>query len=560
MSRTGGQVLVDQLALHGVELAFCVPGESYLAVLDALHDAPIRLVTCRHEAAAANMAEAHGKLTGVPGICLVTRGPGATHASIGVHTADQDSTPLILLIGQVGREMLEREAFQEIDYRRMFNPMAKWVAQIESAARIPELLARAFTVATAGRPGPVVLALPEDMLVEEVDVADARPYVRVRTHPGSAELEQLRDLLERAERPFAIAGGGGWSAGAAADLLAFCEAAEVPVGTSFRCQDYVDNRSRAYAGHVGVGIDPPLARRIGESDLLLVVGARLGEMTTGGYTLVEPPLPRQMLVHVHAGAEELGRVFQPALPIHAGSTEFAAAALEACVHRTQSPARRAWVDAAHADYLATLEPVSPPGALNLSEVMTTLRERLPDDAILTNGAGNFAVWAHRFFPFCGYCTQLAPTSGAMGYGLPAAIAAKLAQPERMVVCIAGDGDFLMSGQELATAVHEDVAIVVLVVDNGMYGTIRMHQEREYPGRVVGTSLTNPDFAAFARSFGVHGETVERTDDFAPALERALVAGRPALLHLRVDPEGITPQATLSALREGRAEPERTEVA
>ena len=560
MPRTGGQVLVDQLALHGVELGFCVPGESYLAVLDALHDAPIRLITCRHEAAAANMAEAHGKLTGEPGICLVTRGPGATHASIGVHTAYQDSTPLILLIGQVGRDMQDREAFQEIDYRRMFNPMAKWVAQIDSAARIPELIARAFTVATAGRPGPVVLALPEDMLADEVDVADARPYVRVRTHPGSGELEQLRDLLERAERPFAIAGGGGWSAGAAADMLAFCEGSEIPVGTSFRCQDYVDNRSRVYAGHVGVGIDPRLAGRVAESDLLLVVGARLGEMTTGGYTLVEPPLPRQTLVHVHAGAEELGRVFQPALPIHAGSPEFAAAALEACVQRTQSPSRRAWVEGAHADYLATLEPVSPPGALNLSEVMAQLRQRLPDDAILANGAGNFAVWAHRFFPFRRYRSQLAPTSGAMGYGLPAAIAAKIVEPERTVVCIAGDGDFLMSGQELATAVHEDAAVIVLVVDNGMYGTIRMHQEREYPGRVVGTSLTNPDFAAFARSFGAHGETVERTEEFEAALERALAAGRPALLHLRVDPEGITPQATLTALREGRAEPERTESA
>lgn len=560
MPRTGGQVLVDQLALHGVELAFCVPGESYLAVLDALHDAPIRLVTCRHEAAAANMAEAHGKLTGGPGICLVTRGPGATHASIGVHTAHQDSTPLILLIGQVGRDMLEREAFQEIDYRRMFNPMAKWVAQIESAERIPELIARAFTVATAGRPGPVVLALPEDMLVDEIDIADARPYMRVQTHPGAAELQQLRGLLERAERPFAIVGGGGWSAEAAADLLAFCEASELPVGTSFRCQDYIDNRSHAHAGHVGVGIDPKLAQRIAESDLLLVVGARLGEMTTGGYTLVEPPLPRQTLVHVHPGAEELGRVFQPALPIHAGSPEFAAAALDACVGTTQGSARRAWVESAHADYLATLEPVSSPGELNLSQAMRAMRQRLPDDAILTNGAGNFAVWAHRFFPFHGYRTQLAPTSGAMGYGLPAAIAAKLAYPERTVVCVAGDGDFLMSGQELATAVHERANVIVLVVDNGMYGTIRMHQEREYPGRVVGTSLTNPDFAAFARSFGAHGETVERTGDFAPALDRALEAKRPSLLHLRVDPEGITPHTTLTELRQGRAERERTEVA
>ncbi len=434
--RTGGKVLVDQLALHGAELAFCVPGESYLAVLDALHDAPIRLVTCRHEAAAANMAEAHGKLTGTPGICLVTRGPGATHASIGVHTAHQDSTPLILLIGQVGRGMADREAFQEIDYRRMFNPLAKWVAQIDRAERIPELVARAFTVATAGRPGPVVLALPEDMLVDEVDVLDARPYVRVQTHPGADDLARLRDLVAGAERPLAIAGGGGWTEQAGADLTAFCEASTVALATSFRRQDYVDNHSPVYAGHVGVGIDPALAQRVGEADLLLVVGARLGEMTTGGYTLVEPPLPRQALVHVHPSAEELGRVFQPTLAIHAGSPELAAA-LGACVVATQSPSRRAWVEEAHADFLRSLEPVSPPGELNLSEVVRTLSERLPDDAIWTNGAGNFAVWAHRFHAFRRFRSQLAPTSGAMGYGLPAAIAAKIAEPERTVVCLAG---------------------------------------------------------------------------------------------------------------------------
>jgi len=562
LRRTGGKLLVDQLAVHGAELAFCVPGESYLAVLDALHDAPIRLVTCRHEAAAANMAEAYGKLTGQPGICLVTRGPGATHAAIGVHTADQDSTPLILLIGQVGRDMLDREAFQEIDYRRMFNPMAKWVAQIDRAERIPELIARAFSVATAGRPGPVVLALPEDMLVDVVDVADARRYVPVLTHPGAAELERLRELLAAAERPFVLAGGGGWSAEAAADLTAFCEANELPVGTSFRRQDYVDNTSRAYAGHVGVGIDAALARRVADADLLLVVGPRLGETTTGGYTLVESPVPRQTLVHVHAGAEELGRVFQPELAIHAGSPEFAAAAraLGLCVSETQAPARRAWVESAHADYLTTLEPVPAPGGLNMSEVVAALRERLAADTVVCSGAGNFAVWAHRFYSFSRYRTQLAPTSGAMGYGVPAAIAAKILHPERTVVCFAGDGDFLMSGQELATATQESAAVLFLVVDNGMYGTIRMHQEREYPGRTVGTSLTNPDFAAYATSFGAHAERVERADEFAPALERALAAGRPALLHLLVDPEAITPQATLTALREGRAEPERTEIA
>ena len=552
-------MLVDQLALHGVDLAFCVPGESYLAVLDALHDAPIRLVTCRHEAAAANMADAYGKLTGRPGICLVTRGPGATHASIGVHTAQQDSTPLILLIGQVGRSMTEREAFQEIDYRRMFQPLAKWVAQIDRAERVPELLARAFTVATAGRPGPVVLALPEDMLVDEVETADARPYVRVRTHPGTGDLARLGELLATSERPLAIVGGGGWTAEAGRDIAAFAEANGVPVGTSFRCQDYVDNRSPVYAGHVGVGIDPALAERVVAADLLLVVGSRLGEMTTGGYTLVEPPLPRQTLVHVHPGAEELGRVYQPTLPIHAGPGEFAAAAREHCVPGTQAPSRRGWVESAHADFLAALEPVDVPG-LNLSVAMRTLRERLPDDAILCNGAGNFAVWAHRFFPFRSFRSQLAPTSGAMGYGVPAAIAAKIVHPERTVVCIAGDGDFLMSASELATAAHEGAAVVFLVVDNGMYGTIRMHQEREYPGRVTGTSLTNPDFAAFAASFGAYAELVERTEDFAAALDRAVAAGGPALLHLRVDPEAITPNTTLTALRQGASLPKRTEIA
>ena len=552
-------MLVDQLAIHGADLAFCVPGESYLAVLDALHDAPIRLVTCRHEAAAANMAEAYGKLTGRPGICLVTRGPGATHASIGIHTAQQDSTPLILLIGQVGRSMTEREAFQEIDYRRMFQPLAKWVAQIDHAERIPELLARAFTVATAGRPGPVVLALPEDMLVDEVETADARPFVRVRTHPGAADLARLRDLLAASERPLAIVGGGGWTAEAGRDIAAFAEANAVPVGTSFRCQDYVDNRAPVYAGHVGVGIDPALAERVAAADLLLVVGSRLGEMTTGGYTLVEPPFPRQTLVHVHPGAEELGRVYQPTLPIHAGSPEFAAAAREHCVPGTQAPPRGDWVEGSHADFLASQEPVEVPG-LNLSVAMRTLRERLPDDAIVCNGAGNFAVWAHRFFPFRDYRSQLAPTSGAMGYGVPAAIAAKIVHPERTVVCVAGDGDFLMSASELATAAHEGAAVLFLVVDNGMYGTIRMHQEREYPGRVTGTALTNPDFAAFAASFGAYAELVERTADFAGALERALAAGGPALLHLRVEPDAITPNTTLTAIRQVASRPERTEIA
>lgn len=547
-ARTGGRILVDQLLVHGVDTAFCVPGESYLAVLDALHGGPIRLVTCRHEAGAANMAEAYGKLTGRPGVCLVTRGPGATHASIGVHTAFQDSTPLVLLIGQVARAHLEREAFQEIDFRRMFSEMAKWVVQIHEAERIPELLSRAFHVATSGRPGPVVLALPEDMLTEEAVVDDAARYSVVQPHPGADDLERMRKLLVAARRPLLIAGGGGWSSETARDLLAFAEANELPVGTSFRCQDYVDNRSRVYAGHVGIGIDPALAERVREADLLLVVGARLGEVTTSGYTLLDAPTPRQTLVHVHAGAEELGRVYHADVPINAAPGPFAAAA------RALEPVDpSAWIAAtasAHEEYRANLRHEAGPGMLDLGEVMAVLRRRLPGDAILASGAGNFSVWAHRFYEFTTYRSQLAPTSGAMGYGLPAAIAAKLVEPERTVVCLAGDGDFMMSVQELATAVQYDAAVLVLVVNNGMYGTIRMHQEREYPGRVVGTELVNPDFAALARSFGAHGELVERSADFEPAFDRALATGRPALLELRVDPEAITPDATLSQIRSG----------
>ncbi|MEP6892699.1 MAG: thiamine pyrophosphate-binding protein [Gaiellaceae bacterium] len=545
--RTGGQVLVDQLELHGVDLAFGVPGESYLAVLDALHDSPIRFVICRHEGGASNMADAYGKLTGRPGICMVTRGPGATHASCGVHTAFQDSTPLILLIGQVVRGMMGREAFQEIDYRQMFGPLAKWVAQIDDVERIPELVSRAFHTATSGRPGPVVLALPEDMLVEEADVVDAVRYTPVQAHPGADDLARARTLLQAATKPLVIVGGAPWSAQAGADMTRFCETNELPVATSFRCQDYVDNTSLVYAGHLTLGGDPRLAARVRESDLLLVVGARLGEITTLGYTLVEPPRPSQTLIHVHSGAEELGRVFEPDLGIVSG--------LEACgtaLTSLEPLETTAWAGEsaqAHADYIASLRHIPQPGALDMGNVMAHLRERLPADTIVTNGAGNFSVWAHRFWEFRHFRSQLAPTSGAMGYGVPAAVAAKLVEPERVVLAFAGDGDFLMASQELATAVQFETPIVVLVVDNGMYGTIRMHQERHYPGRVSGTELRNPDFAALARSYGAFGERVERTEDFAAALERTLEADRPALMHLVVDPEAITPRQTLSEIRE-----------
>jgi acetolactate synthase-1/2/3 large subunit len=544
--RTGGRLLVDQLVIHGVDTAFCVPGESYLAVLDALHDSSIRLVTCRHEAGAANMADAYGKLTGRPGVCMVTRGPGATQASVGVHTAFQDSTPLVLLVGQVASDQIEREAFQELDYRRVFGEMAKWVTQIDRADRIPEYVARAFATACSGRPGPVVLALPEDMQTAETDAVDARPFQAVQPYPAPQDLDRLRGLLEGSQRPFAILGGAGWTPRAAQSLRVFLEENELPAGAAFRRQDALDNDSPSYAGDVGVGLNPRLAARVREADLLLVVGPRLGEMTTSRYTLLVPPTPEQTLVHVHPGAEELGRVYRPELPILAGMEAFADAVRDLRVESGWG----AWTRAARADYEAWREPEPVPGGLDLAVCLRRLRGLLPADTIVTNGAGNFTVWVHRFWQWHTYPSQLAPTSGAMGYGLPAAVAAKALHPERTVVCVAGDGDFLMSAGELATAVQYDLPILVLVVDNGMYGTIRMHQERHYPGRVVGTGLRNPDFAALAEAHGAHGESVTRTEDFLPAVERALAAGRPALLALRVDPEAITPSATLNAIRAG----------
>jgi acetolactate synthase-1/2/3 large subunit len=547
LSRTGARILVDQLLLHGVDTAFCVPGESYIAVLDALYDAPIRLISCRHEAAAANMAEAYGKLTGRPGICLVTRGPGATHASVGVHTAYQDSTPMILLVGQVPRGMLGREAFQELDYPAVFGGLAKWAAQVDRAERMPELLARAFAVATEGRPGPVVLALPEDARGAESGAPEGAPARPARPTPDAAGLARLRGLLAGSERPLAIVGEGGWSAQAAVDVLVFAEANELPVAASFRCQDYVDNGSRVYAGHLTIGSDPKLAQRVRDADLVLAVGGRLGDITTGGYALLEVPKPRQTLVHVHPDPDELGRVYEPELGIVSGLPEFAAAArLLASVDASH---RRDWTEAARADYLANLRHSPAPGGVDLGEVMAHLRGRLPKHAIFTCGAGNFTVWAHRFYEFSRYGTQLAPRSGAMGYGVPAALAAKVVHPDRVVVCLAGDGDFMMASQELATAVQYELPVVVLVVNNRMYGTIRMHQERLYPGRVSGTDLVNPNFAAHAASFGAYGEIVERTEEFPAALERALEAGRPAVVELRVDPEQITPRSTLTGIRE-----------
>ena len=547
--RSGAQVLIDQLRIHGTDTIFGVPGESYLAALDALYAQrnSIRYVICRQEGGASYMAEAYGKLTGKPGVCFVTRGPGATNASVGMHTGFQDSTPMILLVGQVAREQSEREAFQEIDYRRMYGQMAKWVTQIEDARRIPEIVSQAFHRAMNGRPGPVVIALPEDMLVDEVEVADAGPFKVARGAPAPEDMASFRELLAAAKQPLVILGGGGWDAKACADIKAFVEANHLPVTTAFRNQDLIDNRHDNFVGDLGLGVNPPLGKRIKESDLIIAIGPRLGEATTGGYTMFDLPVPAQKMVHVHAGAEELGRVYQATLPINSGMAQFAAAAK--AMKPVDASAWKAGVAEARADYLKNIEPTPQPGSANLAEIVGWLNKRLPDDVIVTNGAGNYAGFVHRFFQYRGFRTQLAPTNGSMGYGVPSAVAAKIAAPERTVVSFSGDGCFLMNGQEFATAVQHGANIVFIVVDNGMYGTIRMHQEREYPTRVHGTELKNPDFAAYARAFGGHGETVERTADFEAAFERALAAGKPSIIHVKTDAEAITSRITMSKLRE-----------
>jgi acetolactate synthase I/II/III large subunit len=556
--RTGGQIVADQLVANGIEAAFCLPGESYLAVLDALYDTPTRLITCRHEAGAANMAVAYGKLTGRPGVCLVTRGPGATQASVGVHTAAQDSAPLLLLVGQVARGVRGRESFQELDVPAVFGPMAKWAAEADDPARLPELLARAFEVATSGRPGPVVLALPEDVLAATARVADARPVRPLAPGVAPAGLARLRELLGGARRPLVIAGGPGWTDAAAGDLRAVAEASRLPVAVSWRSQDVLDNRSASYVGDLGVSTNPALAERVRAADLVVAVGPRLGEITTGGYRLLEAPIPRQRLVHVHPGLAELGRLYQPDLAVNAAVGPFLAAWRS--VPPVRGDAWAAWTEAARSNYQAWVRPwpaegpaagggTAPgPGRVDLGQALAALRERLPDDAIVASGAGNYSIWVHRYFQFRRHGTQLAPKSGAMGFGLPAALAAKVVHPGRTVVAVAGDGDFLMCGQELATAVQHGLDVVVLVVDNAMYGTIRMHQERVYPGRVIATGLNNPDFAALAEAYGAAGETVAATADVPAALDRALGAGRPAVVALKVDPEAIAPGLTLSALR------------
>jgi acetolactate synthase-1/2/3 large subunit len=547
--RTGGQILVDQLVAQGVERLTCVPGESYLAVLDALHDASIDVLVCRNEGGAAMMADAYGKLTGRPGICFVTRGPGATNASPGVHIAAQDSTPMILFIGQVARHMREREAFQEVNYKQFFGGMVKWVVEVDDPSRLPELIARAFRTAMQGRPGPVVMALPEDVLVEKAEVADAARVEPVEIWPGPPQIAELNALVAAAKRPFVLLGGSRWTDDAQRDIMVWSERFGLPVATSFRRAALFPSDHPNYAGDVGIGPNPKLADRVKNADLLIMVGARFSEMSSSSYSLMEIPTPRQKLVHVFPAAEELGRVYQPTLAIQATPAPFAAAV--AGISRTPSESNAAEAAAAHAEYLEWSEkPKQLPGAFQYGEAMVWLRDRLPPDAIICNGAGNFTTWIHRYYRFRQLRTQLAPTSGSMGYGPPAAVLAKRQFPDRIVVALSGDGDYLMNGQEFATAVQYDIPVIMVVLDNSMYGTIRMHQERHYPGRISATRLKNPDFAALGRDFGGFGERIERTRDFAPAFERALASGKPAILHCIVDPQALTPNQTLDAIRAG----------
>ena len=546
-SRTAAEVLIDQLVIHGARHVFCVPGESYIAALDAMVDRPLEVTICRQEGGACIMAEAMGKLTGRPGICFVTRGPGATNASSGLHIAQQDSTPLILFVGQIAREYREREAFQELDYRAVFGSIAKWVTEIDDPARVPEIISRAFHVATSGRPGPVVIALPEDMLVERVIATDAPACEPVETSPGPADMRRLQMLFNEAKRPIALLGGSRWSKTACAAMQRFAERFMLPVATTFRRAHLVDASHPCYAGDLGIGPNPKLLACVKDADLVLLIGGRLGEMPSQSYTLFDIPGPKQTLVHVHPGAEELGRVYSPALAINATPSAFAAA-----LEGLALPEKMAWsavAPAAHAEFIEwTAKPPQVPGAVNLGEIIAGLREKLPADTVICNGAGNFSIWVHRFWRYRHYASQLAPIAGSMGYGVPAAIAAKRLMPERTVIAFAGDGDFLMTGQELATAMQYELPIIIVIADNGMYGTIRTHQERHYPARVIGTELKNPDFAALARAYGAFGALVEKTADFSAAFDAARASGKPAVIHLKVDPQAITPATTIDAIR------------
>ncbi len=551
--RSGGKILIDQLVAQGCETIFTVPGESFLAALDALFDeGPIRTIVCRHEGGAAMMAEADAKLTGAPGVAFVTRGPGATNAASGVYVAHHDSTPMLLLVGLAAQPNEGRGSFQEIDLANLFGGIAKWVGVVRAPERIPELVAHAYHTAMSGRPGPVVLGFPEDVLSTDADALDAPAASLGVLHASAAEMARLKAKLASAQRPLVIVGGPGWTREAALDLQSFAETFDLPVAASFRRQDHFDNRHQSYVGHAGFDIDPKLAAAVRSADVLLVIGETPAEVTTSGYSLIRVPEPEQFLVHANPSSSELGRIYRADLPILAAPAPFAKA-----LSRLKAPANLRWARLRkdlRASYERSQKPKTTPGSVRLEEIIQTLSAELPDDAIVTNGAGNYAAFLHRYFRYKDYPTQLAPTSGSMGYGLPAAIAAKLAHPERAVVALAGDGCLLMTGQELATAVQYGLAIVLIVANNGMYGTIRMHQERAYPGRVLATSLVNPDFAAWARSFGAAGFTVTRTEDFLPVLKRALGSPVLSLIELKLDPEAIAPLRTLAEVREKKGEP------
>ncbi len=548
--RTGGKILIDQLVAQGCRTLFTVPGESFLPALDALFDeGPIRTIVCRHEGGAAMMAEASGKLTRTPGVAFVTRAAGAANAVSGVYVAHHDSTPMLLLVGLTAQAREGRGAFQEFDVAALFGSIAKWVGMARTPERLPELVARAYQTALSGRPGPVVLGLPEDVLIAAADTADAARVRPAMPAPSAAEMTRLKNKLVSAERPLVLVGGPGWSAEAAQHLTAFAETFDIPVAAAFRRQDHFDNRHPSYVGHAGIDPDPKLAAAVRGADLLLVIGETPADVTTGGYTLLSAPSPDQFLVHAHPSPDELGRVFRTDLPIVAAAEPFAKA-----LARFKPPPRRRWARLRRdlrASYERWLKPLPTPGNVRLEEVIATLSQALPDDAIVSNGAGNYAAFLHRYFQYKSFPSQLAPTSGSMGYGLPAAIAAKIAHPQRPVVALAGDGCLLMTIQELATAVQNGLALVLIVANNGMYGTIRMHQERLFPGRVLGTSLVNPDFSALAQAFGAAGIAVTRSRDFPAVLKRALSAAIPTVIELKLDPEAISPRQTLSQIRGGK---------
>ena len=543
---TGGQALVRELLIQGVEHVFCVPGESYLAVLDALYDAPIEVTVCRHEGGAAMMAEAHGKLNGRPGICFVTRGPGATNASAAIHIAKQDSTPMILFVGQIERGMRDREAFQELDYRAVFGSMAKWATEIDSADRLPEVISRAFHVAMSGRPGPVVIALPEDMLLDTTEARSGRKVGLFHLAPTEPNLQKLTDYLQSAERPLLIAGGSGWTQEAVTDLVTFSELQSVPVAVSFRRQNLFPATHPHFVGDLGVGSNPQLVEYAEKADLIILLGGRFSELPSQSYTLLDIPVPQKKFIHVHPGAEEIGKIYSPDLSFNITPSAFLRAASTLRLAEKKRSGLIAEGRRLYESWSST--PTDVPGDFNLGKALVALREEVPFDTIICNGAGNYAVWIHRFWPFKAFNTQLAPTSGTMGYGVPAAVAAKRIHPNKSVIAFAGDGCFLMHGQEFATAVQYNLPIIVVVVDNGMYGTIRMHQEREYPTRVVATGLRNPDFAAYAQAFGGHGETVTTTEQFLSAFKRARSSGKPSIIHCKTDPEALTPGRSLSEIR------------